>query len=47
MMIYGLLIDGPFLAVGYTYWLPRWVKGVGNIAAIKKVFISETFFSFY
>jgi len=47
MMVYGLLIEGPFLHVSYTYWLPRWVKGNDNMAAIKKMLICETFFTLY
>ena len=47
MMVYGLLIEGPFLHVSYTYWLPRWVKGNDNIAALKKMLICETFFTLY
>ena len=47
VMVYGLLIEGPFLHVSYTYWLPRWVKGHDNIAALKKMLICETFFTLY
>ena len=47
MMMYGFLIDGPFLHVAYSMILPVIAPGNSNIAILKKVIACNTVFTLY